>query len=149
MINRKTEREFLADLFETNLVGSGLPLQVVYPYQTVQFAEDKVLTALIVTSGGSGRDLKKTGNNGATLYFDLHVFVLFEFQDDEGNAWTEQDAEDRLDLIEMEIAELLQTNSTSTKAYKHESRSQTGSVVLSGEEYRREVIPVGVFFPNG
>lgn len=149
LINREVERDALVALITADMVGAGQPVQVIYGYQTVLFAENKALTAMIVTSAASERDLRKTGNDGSTLFFDVHVFVLFEFADDSGNTWTEAQAEDRLDLIEHELALLLQANSTSTKKYAYAGRSQAGSLVLSGEEYRREIIPVSVWLANG
>jgi hypothetical protein len=66
-----------------------------------------------------------------------------------GKDWLEADAEDRLDLIEKEIYDVLKANRTSTRRYTVEGRTQTASIMLDGEEYRRELIPVSVWLPNG
>lgn len=143
--NRETERDALVALIQAAMVGTGLPLQALYGYQTVLFAKEKKLAAMVVASAGTMGDARKTGNEGVTFYFNLHAFVLYE----KGPTWTEQQSEDRIDLIEKELRALLKANTGATKKYAFEGRTAINSLVLSGEEYRREVMPVSVWLPNG
>lgn len=143
--NRKTERGTLKTLIETAMVGAGLPLQAVYGYQTVAFAKAKQLATMVLASAGTQGDVRHAGNAGVTFYFYLHAFVLYE----KGAGWTETQSEDRIDDIEYALRALLKANTTSTKKYALEGRTQIGSLVLSGEEYRREVLTVSVWLANG
>jgi len=138
--NREIERDALVALVNANMVGSGLPLQACYGYQDAKSWPGKQSPVLIISSGGSERikNAASTGGWITTFYFHADAFVLYA-----DDTWTEADCEDRLDLIDVELFELLQANSHSKKKY-NPGRSTAGSVVISGEEYRRERTPIEV-----
>lgn len=138
--NRETERDALVALVNANMVGDGLQLQACYGYQDVKSWPGKENPAMVISSAGTERTKNAAGSGGwiTTFYFNVDAFVLYAFEN-----WDEADCEDRLDLVEVKFFELLQANTTSTKKYIP-GRSQAGSAVIGGEEYRRERIPVGV-----
>ena len=141
--NRETVRDAVATLLEDGLTGTGNPVQAVYNCQVGDF--DGQSPVVVVSSGGSARPAMTFQGNRATFWVNVHVFVLYS---DEGD-WGEDDAEDRLDLIEKEIAGIVETNRGPTDYWQKLAygermsgmgRTQTGSVVVGGLEYRTELI---------
>ena len=147
-VNRETLRDAFVALLDTALVGSSLPVQAIYGYQVGDFQDQSPV--VVVTSGGSERDKKQIGSSlwhtWITLY--IHVFVVYAI---EGTAWGEDDAEDRLDLIDKEIADVVMDNATNAKwdNLEFEGPTETGVVDVGGSEYRYEVIGVRVRKLNG
>ena len=105
---------------------------------------------MIVTSGGSEREKKGIGTSlwdtWITLY--IHVFVPFAIS---GTAWGEKDAEDRLDLLDKEIADVVMDNATNANwdDLHFKGRTQTGVIEVGGTEYRYELIGVRTRKRNG
>ena len=143
--NREAVRDAVATLLEDGLTGTGNPVQAVYNHQVGDFAGQSPV--VVVSSAGSGRPAMTFSGNRATFWLNVHVFVLYS---DEGD-WGEDDAEDRLDLIEADIAGIVDTNRGPTDDWQKlgygermsgAGRSQTGAVVVGGLEYRTELIPL-------
>lgn len=139
--NRKVVRQALAALLNTNLVGSGNPLQQLYRYQIGDFRGQSPVGVL--TSAGTKRERMTFMGSKATFFFDLHLFVLYA---DPGTTWDEEDAEDALDDIEAEVAALLDANQRSAdwEAIDYADRSTALPVVIGGAEYKHEIIPLSV-----
>ena len=132
--NRETTRDALAALLQTALVGTGKPVQQLYNYRPADFGgQSPVVT---VSSAGSRRARLSAQGSQVTMYFQVDVFVLYN----DRASWTEDLAEDRLDLIEATLAEVLDTYQRSApwEALDYADRSQRIDVVVGGVEYARE-----------
>jgi len=148
--NRSVARKALAALLQGALVGTGLPVEAVYDYQVADFGVQSPV--VVVTSAGSDPIVESERN----VYFDIHTFVAYSAADANNVIlWTEEQSEDTLDLVEQMITSVIQQNSD----LKHElspawtlqgivGRSQMLPIVISGIEYRHEVITVGCTLPN-
>jgi len=145
--NRETVRDAVAALLESELTGTGNPVQAVYAYQVGDFGGRSPV--VVVSSAGSERPAMTFSGNRATFYLNVHVFVLYS---DEGD-WGEDDAEDRLDWIEKEIAAVVDANRGPTDDWQQlaygeltaeAGRSRCGSVAVGGLEYRTELVPLRV-----
>lgn len=141
--NRELVRDGLAGLLQTALVGSGKPAQAVYNYKVGDFQGQSPV--VLVTSAGSNRR-----HTGYTAKYEnefsllLHVWVLYA---EPGTSWGEDDAEDRIDLIEQAIAEVLSANkSYAGYWYSIDYNGDTQIVEgnLGGSDYLVELIPVRV-----
>jgi len=120
--NRQTKRERIAAILTTNLVGAGKPVSVVYAYQKSKL---DVSPVLLVMSSGSERNKNKIGS---TLYrnrFGFEIHSLIRDTDDSG--LTEQQREDRLDLIDKMIADTVA---------QYESDNEWDRLYFSGNDSR-------------
>ena len=138
VVSREPARKALAQLLETDLVGTSKPVQAVYAYQVGDFQGQSPV--VVVTSGPMER-LRDTMGDCYRSRFNLMVYV-FVLYADPGTAWGEDDAEDALDAIEAAIAETL-LNNTRTANWDRLSYSEAtavDAVVIGGVEYRRELI---------
>ena len=113
--NRETARDKLATLLTTAMVGTPAIAQAVYNYKIRKLnAQSPVVT---VDSSGSGRNRDKmAGGWDTSIKLTVTVFVLWS---KDGSGWTEANCEDRLDLIEKTIADVL---------LDHKSTSQDATV---------------------
>ena len=139
--NRETIRDSFTTLLSSALVGTGKPAQAVYGYQVGDFSN---MTPVVTVSGGG---IERSQSAVATremlrVYLNVHIFVLYSDQD----SWGEDDAEDRVDLIENTIAQTICDNRTHDNwvNIQYSGRTQMGSLEISGIEYRWEVIPIRV-----
>lgn len=138
VINRETVRDQLATLLNTALVGSGKPAQAVYGYQVGDFQGNS--PAVVVTSVGTGRGSSLIA--GATEFpLEVHTFVLYATED---GSWTEAQSEDRLDLLEKSITDVINdaNDSGTWISIEMNGQSEIDAVEIGGDEYRHEVIPV-------
>jgi hypothetical protein len=138
--NRETVRDAFVALLTSGLVGSGKPVQAVYGYQTGDFNSQSPV--VVVSSSGSEREKFTLKAQRSLLYFNIFVFVLYSDKAD----WGEDDAEDAVDLIEKEIADLVRDNRQTANwtDLQLEGRSLLSSLrmTLGGEEYRLETMTV-------
>jgi len=138
--DRAAVRSQLATLLASALVGAGKPAQAVYAYQVGDF--DKLSPVIVVTGAGTGR-----GNPLITdptdFFLDVHTFVLYATED---GGWTEQQSEDRLDLLEKSISDVIKDANDSGlwESIVPNGESQIDGLEIGGLEYRHEVIPVRV-----
>lgn len=105
--NRELARDKLAELLTAALVGTGKPAEVVYGYRAATF--DNKSPVVILTSFGSRRSNKIAGAGApwrTGCLFALIALVAYAA----GGAWTEADAEDRLDLIDKTVADVIGDN---------------------------------------
>lgn len=147
-VNRETIRDAYVALVEAAMVGAGKPLQAVYGYQVGDFEDQSPV--MVVTSGPSERVKKQLG----TLFRDVHVtlyvhtFVAYAI---EGTAWGEDDAEDRLDLIDKEHADLVADNANTADwdNLDLDGPTEPGVLTIGGTEYRYERTTVRARVLNG
>ena len=141
--NRETARDALTTLLETALVGTGLPAQAVYNYRIGDFqGQSPVVT---VSSDGSDRTRESLSDSDLSniFFYAIHSFVLYA---DPDSSWTEANAEDRLDLIEKTIADVIADNQDTANwdFLAFHSRSNRNDVDVGGDEYIRELMTVRV-----
>lgn len=145
--NRETVRDELATTLSTALTGGGNAYQAVYGYLTGDFSGQSPV--LVVASAGSDRPrmLARQKRASTTLlahfFFDLHTFVTREYA---SGTWTEQDAEDQLDLCEKELADAIDGNQVGTNytGLDYTGPSRIEPVVVGGEPYWMETVRVKV-----
>lgn len=140
-VSREPARKHLASLLEDALVGDGLPVDAVYPYQVYDF--ESLSKVIFVSSGptvrrqfGFGGDLCRT-----EAQIDVHVLVLYS---DIESGWTDANAEDALDSIESMIADVVAANPTSAYwsviSYNEDGLGVVDPVPIGGKIYKREII---------
>jgi hypothetical protein len=143
--NRSVVRKQIAALLQAALVGDGKPVVAVYDYQPATF--DKQSPVVTVSSGGSVRPILTHRGTRSTFTIYIHVFVLYA---DKNSGWNEQNAEDRLDLIEAEITQVLSDHKREENYWEllhREEPSTCTSVQVGGNEYRLELIPAIIEVP--
>ena len=141
--NRKDARKALAALLETALVGVGLPAQAVYDFQVGDFGANNPV--VVVTSTSADRSGKLSQSRYLTVFgYEIHLFVLYALED---GTWTEENAEDALDTLEMSVFEVLRANAVNRPTWEallYTQPSEADSVIVAGLEYKHEVITVQV-----
>lgn len=148
-VNRETARDALYALLNAALVGTGKPCDKVFGYLEGNIGTP--VSAVVLTSAGSERNRTDPGQQtfDTWLYFDVWVFVLYN----DGASWTEADGEDKRDLIEKTIADVVQDNTVSTNVWddlQFVGRTTATDVQLdSGITYFVEQIPLRVHVFQG
>lgn len=142
MIDRKTLRESLATLLAAELVGTGKPVSAVYSYQVADF-KGKSPVVFVTSAGSHRRNPEKSQRDTSLAYLDVNILVLYS----DGTAnWTEQHSEERLDLIEKKVGEIVVNNSDNPTLPWMEldfaGRSEVTSVVIGGKDYSWEIVPL-------
>ena len=119
--DRAAVRSQLATLLTTSLVGVGKPAEAVYAYQVGDFG--KKSPVVVVTGAGTGR-----GNplivDPTDFLLEVHTFVLYATED---GSWTEQQSEDRLDLLEKSIGDVI----------NQEAKRWSANLIVIGTQGRR------------
>lgn len=144
---RETVRKALAALLTTALTGSGNPVQSVYDRHVSEFGGDGFESPVVlVLSGGSQRERRGLGNQVYRSFFRLEVLV-FVSDAITAESWTDADVEDRLDLIEKELANVIAENRANPGVWhdlKHVPGNFTNIVPakLGGHSYKMETISV-------
>lgn len=149
VMSRETVRDFLATLLDTELTGASDPVEAVYNHKVGDFNQQSPV--LVVASAGSERNRPRGGRGTArfetSFFLTIFSFVAYAI---EGEDWDEQDAEDRLDLVEAGVANVLMDNRSQAQngsapwdSIEFEGRTDaTQDVTVGGLAYRREVIDV-------
>lgn len=139
--NAATIRKTFAALLESARVADDLTAEVVYDYEKGDLGQRRVVVE--VTSRGSNRPRLTLQGRRTTTFMD--VLILVAYWDDDG--WSEDDAEDRLDLLEAEVIDVVDTNTSKTGSWRHmdlANRSTTEFVIIGGLEFKRMTIPLQV-----
>lgn len=126
----------MAALLNTALVGTGLPVQAVYAYRVGDLGGQSPV--VVVSSAGSQRPRMTAAGGRTTVLLQVDVFVLYSDED----TWGEDEAEDRLDLIEKTIAETIHSSQVTAnwQAVDYAAQSERVDVEVGGLEYAREMI---------
>jgi hypothetical protein len=142
LIDRKTLRESLSTLLAAELVGAGKPVDAVYSYQ-VSDIKGKSPVVFVTSAGAWRRNPERSERPTSIAYLDVNILVLYS---DGTPNWTEQHSEERLDLIEKEIGEVVVDNSDNPAQpwmfLDFAGRSEVTSVVIGGRDYSWEIIPL-------
>ena len=136
--SRSTVRKALAAALAQQLAGDAGPAEVVFDHLPGDFGGRS--PAIAVGARGSKRERLTLRGSRATFAFDVYIFVLAS---DPAADWTEADAEDAIDAIELGLAELLDTDgNTAWSGAAYADMSETDYITIGGDEYRRERIPL-------
>jgi len=137
--SRSAVRRQLAALLTVNVSAA----QVVYNHRPGDFGGQS--PAVVVGSGGSERPRLTFEGCLATFYLDVDVFTLTA-EAAVSPTYTPTDSEDAGDLVEQQIAQVIEDNQKSTLWNKidYASRSTTSFVGVDGLEYKRERIPLAL-----
>jgi len=134
---RETVRDAFVTLLNTALVGSGKPCKAVYGYLANRLDTSP---AVCVSSAGAKRERIAKASWAWEFLFTVEILVPWA---DKSN-WAADDAEDKMDEIETDIADVLESNQSATHwdGIDYDGRSATDITNIGGVNYRRETIPV-------
>lgn len=101
---------------------------------------------VVVLSASSGRPKLTTRGSRSEFFLEIHTFVLDALQD---GSWTEEQAEDKLDECEQQVAQALATNQETNdwNTIDYDGNTKIREVIIGGHAYLEEITPikVGVF----
>ena len=145
-LNRSVMRAELATALEAALVSDDdtKPLDALFAYQAADFGGKA--SVMTITSAGIQRapEVERSGGGWSIrwAYFNLHVFILYA----NGEDWTEEDSEDRIDLVEKMTADALIAayGTGNLEIIEYNERSQIAPEQIGPLEYRHEVIPIRI-----
>lgn len=144
-INRETSRDYFTSLLNTKLVTDLSIVQQVYGYKVGNPQGQSPIVAVL--SAGAEREWTQFGVMPAGFKFEVQVWVLYH-DADATPPWTEALAEDRLDLIERRIAEVIEDNMVAAGYWieiGYDGVSTVADVVVAGgSPYILEKIPIYV-----
>ncbi len=155
-VNRETIRDYVTTILDAKLGSGGEDIvEAVYGYKIGDFQNQSPVVTVI--SAGSERERAKRGSEkwDTTFYITIFVFVVYAV---EGTAWGEDDAEDRLDLIEKELTDALmdarsQAQDASapwdTITFSTGRSDATADLTVGGKAYRREIFDIEARVING
>jgi len=141
MISRKDTRGQLRTLLTTALVdGDPRLVQSIYDFQNQEFEGESPV--VLIYSGGSNRPQATLVGHGTEMHIWVDVFVSLTAD----GAYTEEDAEDRLDDIEAEVAGVVEANANTAnwRNLRYQDVSTVFDVKIGGVPYIRELIPLVV-----
>lgn len=135
--NRETVRDALTTLLTAGLSGIA---QEVVGHKLSDPAGKTPMVAVLST--GTLRQRFTFQGTRPTFYLTVQVLVLAE----DATGYTEADAEDKLDLLEKEIAGILESNwrTTNWQGLEQTGPSEVMDVSIGGHAYYLEVIPIAV-----
>ena len=137
--SRQVAREAIASLIRARSTLA----QVVYEYMPGNFAG----ASPVVTITGSGSERPRMTLRGVKTQFHLMVetFVLYA-DPDASPPWTEHDAENTLDALEAEVAQIVENNASGERwsSLTYETTSVVSKVTIGGVAYLYEAIPLVV-----
>lgn len=148
-LSRQPSRSYLAGLLNTALVGTGKPVNAVYGYLPADFGQ--LFKVVTVSSGPAMPGQYDLTGICTRLNFTLYIDLFVRYSD--GAGWTEANSEDALDQIYSLIVPVIFANPGkgsnvlipwSYIAFPEGQRSEPGSAVVGGKQYRWENIPVEV-----
>ncbi|KPK91507.1 MAG: hypothetical protein AMJ88_13445 [Anaerolineae bacterium SM23_ 63] len=144
-VNRELCRDKFASLLEDDLVTTDEIVEAVYNRKVDDPGGKSPI--VVVLSAGSNRPPNRFGRHSAEFLLEVQIWVLYS-DPDATPAWTEALAEDRLDLIEKGVAEVIENNSEVSGFWDdidYDGQSVIADVaVRSGEAYLLEKIPVRI-----
>lgn len=143
--NRKTVRDGLTALLQSGLVGVSLPAQAVYGYAVGDFQGQSPVVR-VLSAGTAREEATYDTDTYNTFFLTIEAWVV---KADPASSWTEANAEDRLDLIEKSIADILAANYSHASGLwdriGYEGRSQVyDGIVVGGDAYLLEVINIRI-----
>ena len=146
--SRATARKALASW----LKGSVQSVQTVYHYQNDDIKGESPVIRIM----GSGSFRPRITMKGSRSIFALTIQLLVIFKDQDPDTkeitWTPEQAEDRLDLVEAEVARVLYYSDIPSGcpilSIEQSATSAIRKDVISGTTYLNELMPVQVELNN-
>ena len=141
--NREIARDGLATLLTARLITTDAIVQEVNNYRKGDFGGQ--FTVVNVSSAGAFREaitMGETGPRQSIFYLYVDTFVLYA-----ATNWTEAQAQDRQDLVEATIADVVDLNSGKTaywNAADYEGISEIEDFTIGGVPYLYERIKVWI-----
>lgn len=137
VVNRSVVRKHLASILDTGLVAAGTGIvQAVYDYKTDAF--EGMTPVVVVASRGSDRDkLTEVSTVSTDILLYIYSFVLYSDEAD----WGADDSEDRLDLVEKQISDIVYDNFHVEDVWisiDFDQQSQVEPIIVGSLEYQRE-----------
>lgn len=144
-VNRKTLRNELASLLETNVAGTGNVAQAVYSSDRRDFAGQSPVVCVI----SAGRVRTPFGMTKSKWYNRVPIGVLLYVARSDGEAgYTAENAEDALDDLERAVAAVVMDNRNHVGYWNNlefgEEASVIAPVVVGGQRYFLEILTVWV-----
>jgi hypothetical protein len=137
--SRETVRDALATLLNSALTISGGPAEAFYGYPVADFRGQSPV--VVLASRGSERTMETMSTRRKSLFhLDIMSFTLYS----DGSSWNEDDAEDRLDIIEQVIDQTIATNLVTSDwaDIGYDGTTECGNATIGGTQYRYEVIHI-------
>jgi len=134
--SRETARDALVALFNTALVGTGLPVKTVTGSKVKSL---EGLTPLVsVLSAGTLRERLTFQGDHPTFYLEVQIWMR-----QAATGWTDAQAEDALDRIESLIAEVYEGNrgTANWAVLEYNGPSSIMEISVGGSAYYVERIP--------
>lgn len=140
-INRKEIRDAFATLCDAAMTGTAV--EAVYGRSVGDF-EGKSPVLIVTSRGGGMERVQKVGQGKYAVWVYLTAFT-FVIYSDAASGWTEADAEDALDTVEKELADVLQDNigraaGGSWDKAEFVGKTTVDGVNIGGHDYLRETI---------
>jgi hypothetical protein len=135
--NRKDVRKEVAAYLTANLVGTGKPLQAVYPYKKSDFGGASPVG--LVISAGSSRPVFTARGRRLIANLEVWIFVLYA---DPNGASREAEAEDQIDDIEAALEPLLGGVEHEGMALDYRQATVVTQLPVGGLVYLWEIIPI-------
>lgn len=152
-VNRELKRKALATLLTTNLVGSAVNVNAVHNRLPPDLGGDTP----VVTVSSTGTDRRNQGTKPVSaglcwrlpLQFDVQIWVLYYVPPPD--TWTDANAEDKVDAIEMAISDVVAANAHTAdwEDLVYRDLTRLDYPIVGGLEYRRETIPLQMIVKVG
>jgi len=135
------DRQAIREAFATALAAAIPDYQEVIGH-TVQDFGGKTPVATVLSAGSDRPPMTMEGGR-TTFFLSLNNWVLYSSEED---SWTEQDAEDKMDDLERQVAEFVHSNrrTTSWDYLAYDSRSIIRTIPIGGDMYLHEQFSIRV-----
>jgi len=143
--NRSTTRQALSTLLENEIVTATEKAAALHDHQIADF--EGVSPVVVVSSAGSHRSkLAFPVIANTRIYLDVHIFVAYTLMDDDDIVvFDEEDSENRLDLLEKQIMDVLIDNNVVKGLWSSielVGKTEIDVRSLGGVPFRHERIPL-------
>ena len=137
MADRQVIREALA----TALLIAIPDYEEVIGHTTQDFG-GKTPVATVLSAGSDRPPMTAVGGR-STFFYSLNHWVLYASEDD---SWTEQNAEDKMDDLERQLAQFVHANRSTThwNDLAYDSRSIIRNIPIGGDTYLHEQFSIKV-----
>ena len=136
-VDRETSRDALTALLSTGVTSA----QSVYGYQKGDLGSESPVV-VVYSSGANHNPLTQQGNE-TRFFFNVDAYILYN--DPDNASYNEDNAEDILDAVENEIAQVIEDNRSNGVIWGwmgYAGESVVLKIVLGGTTYLWESAPI-------